>query len=194
VIAAEEALGETSEEEEAKESLCKLESELLQLNIDLQEKLTFLASLASTALLTREQYVSSMDMLGEVKDKLERYMDCAEEIKKGSETAAAEKIKRDAQTFYKTNSPSLSGLSCAFIMVRVEINSLDECSNTKTMPEKEFFAAESLCCEPLRRCQGCRGCQECGLGVANVSPKEYKELQVVEDSSWFDENIDKWGK
>ena len=54
VTAAEEALGETSEEAEAKESLCKLESELVQLSIDIQEKLTYLASLASTALLTRE--------------------------------------------------------------------------------------------------------------------------------------------
>ena len=54
VTAAEEALGETCEEAEAKESLCKLESELFQLSIDLQEKLTCLASLASTALLTRE--------------------------------------------------------------------------------------------------------------------------------------------
>ena len=40
---------------------------------------------------------------GEVKDMLERYMECAEEIQKGSETAAAEKIKGDAQTFFKTN-------------------------------------------------------------------------------------------
>ena len=52
--AAEEALGENSEEAEAKESLCKLESELLQLSIDIQVKLTSLDSQSSTALLTRE--------------------------------------------------------------------------------------------------------------------------------------------
>ena len=96
--AAEEALGETSEEAEAKESLSKLGVELFKLSIDIPGNL---ASLSSTGLLTREQYGGSMDMLGEVKDMLERYMECAEEIQKGSETAAAEKIKGDAQTFFQ---------------------------------------------------------------------------------------------
>ena len=119
-------------------------------------------------------------------------MECAEEIKKGLETAAAEKIKSDAQTFYKTNSPKLIELKCTFIMVKVETNSLDEYSNTKTMPEKEFFAAESLCCEPPRMCQDCRGCQECGFRGATLSLNGNKELQVVEDSNWFDKKLDKW--
>ena len=116
-------------------------------------------------------------------------MECAEEIQKGSETAAAEKIKGDAQTFFKTNNTKLNELRCTFIMVKVETNSLDEYSNTKTMPEKEFFAAESLCCEPPRMCQDCRGCQECGFRGATLSLKGNKELQ---DSNWFDKKLDKW--
>ena len=74
----------------------------------------------------------------------------------------------------------------------IMFNSLDEYSNTKTMPEKEFFAAESLCCEPPRMCQDCRGCQECGFRGATLSLNGNKELQVVEDSNWFDKKLDKW--
>ena len=56
VTAAEEALGENSEEAEAKLSLCKLDIELTQLSIDIEGKLASLASLTSTAPLTREQH------------------------------------------------------------------------------------------------------------------------------------------
>ena len=78
--AAEEALGENSEEAEAKESLSKLEGELLKLSIDIPGTIAHLATLSTTALLTREQYGGSMDMLGEIKSMLERYMECAAEI------------------------------------------------------------------------------------------------------------------
>ena len=74
----------------------------------------------------------------------------------------------------------------------IMFNSLDEYSNTKTMSEKEFFAAESLGCEPPRRCQDCRGCKECGFWGATMSQKEYKELQMMEDNIWFDKQLGKW--
>ena len=93
--------------------------------------------------------MSIMEKLGEGKDQLVRYMECAVEIQEGSETSAAGKVKSDAQTFIKTNNSKLIELKCTFIMVKVEINSLDEYSNTKTMSEKEFFAPESLGCEPF---------------------------------------------
>ena len=113
--AAEEALGENNEEVEAKESLSKLKGELLKLSIDITGTIAHFASLSTTALLTREQYGGSMDMLGEVKNMLERYMECAVEIQKCLETAAAEKMKADALTFYKTNSPKLIELKCTFL-------------------------------------------------------------------------------
>ena len=41
-------------------------------------------------------------------------------------------------------------------------------------------------------CQVCGGCQECGFRGATLSLKGNKELQVVEDSNWFDKKLDKW--
>ena len=62
---------------------CKLESELFQLSIDIEGKVASLASPATTSPLTREQKGSIMDMLGEGKDQLLMYMECAEEIHEG---------------------------------------------------------------------------------------------------------------
>ena len=59
---------------------CKLESELFQLSIDIEGKVASLASPATTSPLTREQKGS---MLGEGKEKLLMYMECAEEIHEG---------------------------------------------------------------------------------------------------------------
>ena len=96
VTAAQEAIGEDGEEAEAKVTNFKLESELFQLSIDIEGKAASLSSLATTSLLTREQYGSIMDMLGEGKDQLLRYLECAEEIQEGAESSAAEKVKTDA--------------------------------------------------------------------------------------------------
>ena len=115
VTVAMEAIGGVSEETEAKETTCKLASELFQLSIDIEGKLASLTTLSSTALLTREQYGSIMDMLGEGENQLRRYMECAEEIQEGSENAAAEKVKKDAQTFFKTNNLKLTELRCTFL-------------------------------------------------------------------------------
>ena len=49
-----------------------------------------------------------MNMLGEVRDLLERYIECASEIQQGSEITAAEKVKGDAQTFFETNHSKLN--------------------------------------------------------------------------------------
>ena len=47
---------------------------------------------------------------------------------------------------------------------RVVVSYKQDMQFFNTMSEKEFFAAESLGCEPPRRCQDCRGCQECRFG------------------------------
>ena len=60
------------------------------------------------------------------------------------------------------------------------------------MTEKQFFQAESLGCEPPRRCQDCRGCLECGFRAETMSQREYLELQQMEDNIYFDESINKW--
>ena len=56
-----------------------------------------------------------MDMLGEGKNQLLMYMECAEEIQEGAESSAAEKVKTDAQTFFKTNSMKMNELKCTFL-------------------------------------------------------------------------------
>ena len=72
-----EAIGEDNEGAEAKVTNCKLQSELFQLSIDIEGKVAYLASLTSSALLTRDQYGSIMDLLGEGKNQLMRYLECA---------------------------------------------------------------------------------------------------------------------
>ena len=75
---------------------------------------------------------------------------------------------------------------------RVVVSYKQDMQFINTMSEKEFFAAESLGCEPPRRCQDCRGCQECGFRGSTMSPKEYQELQVMEDNISFDKKLGKW--
>ena len=115
LAAAEEILGHDSEEAETKETVSKLEGEILKLSIEIPGTITHLTSLSSTALLTREQYGGIMDMVEEVKSKLERYMERTVDIQKCLETASAEKIKADAETFYKTQCPKISELKCTFL-------------------------------------------------------------------------------
>ena len=71
----------------------------------------------------------------------------------------------------------------------VKFDSLEEYS---AKSEKDFFAAESLGCEPPRRCQSCRTCEDCGFRGASMSPKEYKELELMDDSITFDRYLGKW--
>ena len=75
--------------------------------------------------------------------------------------------------------------------MEVHLDSLEEYSDKSEKSEKDFFAAESLGCEPPRRCQECRGCEECGFRGASMSPKEYKELELMEDSITFDRSLGK---
>ena len=58
--------------------------------------------------------------------------------------------------------------------------------------EKEFMRAESLGCEPPRRCAGCRGCEECGFRGSHMSHKEALELRMMEENVSFDESLGKW--
>ena len=115
VSVARDTIGEDSDESEAKESTSNLEGEQFQLMVDVEGKVASLSSLSTTALLTREQYGSIMDMLEDGEDKLGRYMECADLMQKGLDATAAEKIKSDSQTFFKTSKHKLTELRCLFL-------------------------------------------------------------------------------
>ena len=72
----------------------------------------------------------------------------------------------------------------------VSFSNVEEYTYEKT--EKEFMDGEDLGCEPPRRCIKCKGCQECRFRGAYMSPKQAKELEMMEDRIKFDPQIGKW--
>ena len=72
----------------------------------------------------------------------------------------------------------------------VDFSNVEEFSYAKT--EREFLAGEDLVCEPPRRCIECKGCKECRFRGAYMSPKQAKELEMMESKIEFDPQIGKW--
>ena len=93
----------------------KLDGERFQLQVEIEGKIASLKSMASTALLTTEQYESVMDIIDDCDSKLKRYMECGDLLMAGKDSQAAAKIKEDSQTFFKTNSVGLSTLKCTYL-------------------------------------------------------------------------------
>jgi hypothetical protein len=86
--------------------------------------------------------------------------------------------------FYRSNKISITYTQ------EVNINTVEEYKFGMT--EKEFMRAESLGCEPPRRCQDCWGCKQCGFRGSHMSQREAVELRMMEDGVSFDESIGKW--
>ena len=63
---------------------------------------------------------------------------------------------------------------------RITFNDHTDVPDVKT--ERDFFAGESLGCEPPRRCKDCQDCTDCGFRGETMWQREYAELQTMESN------------
>ena len=54
-----------------------------------------------------------------------------------------------------------------------------------------FFEAEDLPYAPLRKCAGCRGCQDCRLAIENLTPQQRQVVDWMEAHMSLDKELNR---